>query len=219
MIILFDLDGTLIDSTDAILETFHHSFEVHKYPKPKDEDIKALIGYPLDVMYEELGVGRDVVWDYVATYKEHYRKISTIKTELLQNAAEAVKTASEFATLAIVTTKTGEYSKILMEHFGLMEYFEVLVGREHVEKPKPDAEPILKALGELDTDGKEIWMIGDTKLDLISAKEAKVNSIGVLSGYDNIKTLEKFTNIIFNDVLEAIDYLKSRKKQHTFFRK
>ena len=62
-------------------------------------------------------------------------------------------------------------------------------------------------------------MIGDTKLDLISAKEAKVNSIGVLSGYDNIKTLEKFTNIIFNDVLEAIDYLKSRKKQHTFFRK
>jgi phosphoglycolate phosphatase-like HAD superfamily hydrolase len=97
------------------------------------------------------------------------------------------------------------------------EFFsQLFCGLDSMFSPNP---LLLKALGELDTDGKEIWMIGDTKLDLISAKEAKVNSIGVLSGYDNIKTLEKFTNIIFNDVLEAIDYLKSRKKQHTFFRK
>jgi len=217
MIILFDLDGTIIDSTDAILETFHHSFTVHNYPKQKDEDIKALIGYPLDIMYEELGVSKEEVWDYVITYKEYYREISTLKTELLKNAAEAVKIASEFATLGVVTTKTGAYSKVLMEHFGLMDYFEVLIGREDVENPKPHAEPIFKALEKFDTLNREIWMIGDTKLDLISAKNANVNSIGVLSGYDNLNTLKKFTNVIFNDVLEATIYLSNRKKQHTSF--
>lgn len=212
MIILFDLDGTLIDSTEAILESFHHSFDVHKYPKQKDEEIKALIGYPLDIMYENLGVDRELIWDFVATYKEHYRDISTQKTILLKNAREAVLLAKEFAVLGIVTTKTGRYSRVLMEHFGLMEHFDVLIGREDVENPKPHEEPILKALEKLDTQNREIWMIGDTKLDLIAAKNANVNSIAVLSGYDDLETLKKFTNVILNDALEATLYLQNRKK-------
>lgn len=216
MIILFDLDGTLIDSTEAILESFHHSFDVHKYPKQKDEEIKALIGYPLDIMYENLGVERELIWDFVATYKEHYRDISTQKTTLLKNAREAVLLAKEFAILGIVTTKTGRYSRVLMEHFGLMEHFDVLIGREDVENPKPHEEPILKALEKLDTQNREIWMIGDTKLDLIAATNANVNSIAVLSGYDDLETLKKFTNVILNDALEATLYLQNRKKQHTF---
>jgi phosphoglycolate phosphatase len=212
---LFDLDGTLIDSTEAILESFHHSFAVHKYPKQSDEEIKSLIGYPLDIMYENLGVDKELIWDFVATYKEHYREISTQKTELLKNAKEAVLLAKEFAILGIVTTKTGRYSRVLMEHFGLMEYFDVLIGREDVQNPKPHEEPILKALEKLNTKNREIWMIGDTKLDLISAKSANVNSIGVLSGYDDLDTLKKFTDVILNDALEATLYLQNRKKQHT----
>jgi len=214
LVILFDLDGTLIDSTDAIVSTFHHSFDVHKTKHPKDEEIMALIGYPLDIMYKELGINEDEVWDYVATYKKKYREISTIKTELLTFAKDAILEASKFARLGIVTTKTGRYSKILMEHFGLMKYFEVLIGREDVEYPKPDAQPIQKALKILDAGDKEVWMIGDTKLDLISAKNAGVNSIGVLSGYDNYATLKKYSDIIFDDAFEAIKYLKERKKSH-----
>lgn len=212
MIILFDLDGTLIDSTDAILESFHHAFAVHEYEDKKDEEIKALIGYPLDIMFENLGVAKEVIWDFVATYKEHYREISTQKTELLQNAREAVLLAKEFASLGIVTTKTAEYSKILMEHFDLMQYFEVLIGREDVQNPKPDAEPILKALEKMDTKNREVWMIGDTKLDIIAANSANVNSIAVLSGYEDFESLKKFTNIIFSDALEATIFLQNKKK-------
>jgi len=210
LIILFDLDGTLIDSTEAILESFHNSFNVHNHPHPSDEDIKALIGHPLDVMYAELGIDETLVWDFIATYKEHYREISTQKTELLEFASQAVLLANEFATIGIVTTKTGRYSKVLMEHFDLMQYFKVLIGREDVEKPKPDAEPILKALDILEDKNQEIWMIGDTKLDLISAKNAKINSIGVLSGYDTKETLQKYTDFIFENTYEAIKFLKTR---------
>ncbi|MBN2782916.1 MAG: HAD family hydrolase [Campylobacterales bacterium] len=212
MIILFDLDGTLIDSTEAILESFHNSFDVHNYPHPSDDEIKALIGHPLDVMYREFGIDEKFVWDFVDTYKQHYREIATLKTKLLEFASEAVVEASEFATLGIVTTKTGLYSQELMEHFGLMHYFKVLIGREHIQNPKPHPEPILRALESLDSIGKEVWMIGDTKLDLISAKEANVNSIGVLSGYDDEKTLKMYTNIIYDDAYSAVNFLKNRKK-------
>lgn len=163
-------------------------------------------------MYENLGVEKSVISEIITTYKEHYRDISTQKTELLKNAKEAVELAKEFATLGIVTTKTGHYSKVLMEHFNIMHHFDVLIGREDVQNPKPHAEPIMKALEKLDTKNKEIWMIGDTKLDLIAAQAANVNSIGVLSGYDKIETLKMFTNVILNDALEAAIYLQSRKK-------
>lgn len=211
MIILFDLDGTLIDSTEAILESFHYSFEIYKFASANDEDIKALIGYPLDIMYSKLGVPKEKIWDFVESYKEHYRDILKEKTELLENAKEAVKLASEFAEIGIVTTKTGKYSQVLMEHFGIMDYFKVLVGREHVQNPKPHSEPILKALESFNSSDKDIWMIGDTKLDLLCAKNASVNSIGVLSGYDDESVLNQFTDIVLCDVLEAIKYLKSIK--------
>ena len=214
MILLFDLDGTLIDSTEAILESFHHAFDFYSYPHPDDEAIKALIGHPLDYMFARLGVEEERVWDFVAVYKEHYREISTQKTVLLPHAREAVELAATFAKLGIVTTKTGKYSQILMEYFGLMDRFEVLIGREHVEHPKPHAEPILKALEAIDVEDREVWMIGDTQMDLVAAEAAGVNAIAVLSGYDTRDTLKKFTDVIFNDAYEAVKWLRSRKLSH-----
>ncbi len=214
MIILFDLDGTLIDSTDAILESFHHTFDFYKVAHPSDEGIKKLIGYPLDIMFIDFGVAKEKVWEYVATYKEHYRKISIPKTYLIASAKEAIIKASQFATLGIVTTKTGMYSRMLMEHFGLMEYFEVLVGHEDVQNPKPHPEPILKALKNLDVQGREVWMIGDTKLDMIAAQSAGVSCMGVLSGYDPREVIELYTNHIFQNVLEAVVYLQDRNISH-----
>ena len=214
MIILFDLDGTLIDSTEAILESFHRAYDFYNEQHPTDDAIKELIGHPLDVMFSRLGISDDRVWDFVTIYKEHYREISTQKTQLLPNAKEAVILASSFAELGIVTTKTGKYSRVLMEHFGLMHYFKVLIGREHAEHPKPHAEPILKALEVFNREDKNIWMIGDTEMDLVSAEAAGVNSIGVLSGYDTKERLEKFTDVIFSDAYEAVKWLKSRNLSH-----
>ncbi len=207
MTILFDLDGTLIDSTEAILESFHNSFDVHGHPHPEDEAIKALIGHPLDHMYAELGVEDERVWDFVTTYKEYYRVISTQKTVLLPFAREAVEEAAKFARLGIVTTKTGKYSRVLMEHFELMHHFEVLIGREDVENPKPHAEPIEKAMQKMGVTKELCWIIGDTRLDIGSAKNAGINSVGVLSGYDNAEQLNTLTDVIEDDVLKAVKRL------------
>lgn len=207
MTILFDLDGTLIDSTEAILDSFHNSYKVHERVAPDDESIKSLIGHPLDVMYRELGIEETMVWPFVDTYKEYYRNISTQKTVLLKGAREAILAASKIAKLGIVTTKTGKYSRILMEHFELMQYFEVLIGREDVENPKPHEEPILKAMALLNASAGTCWMIGDTRMDLESAKNAGVKSIGVTCGYDKEEELSLLTNIIKSDTLEAVNFI------------
>ncbi len=208
VVILFDLDGTVIDSTQAILESFHNSFDHYGVTHPSDEAIKALIGHPLDDMYKTLGIAEDDIWDYVNTYKQYYRGIACAKTTLLPQAIEAIKEAATFARLGIVTTKTGKYSQELMEHFDLMHYFETLVGREHVVEPKPHAEPILKALKNMGVTHNNVWIIGDTHLDIESSKNAGIKHVAVTSGYETKEQLQQYTKVIVDNVLQAVKRIK-----------
>lgn len=204
-VILFDLDGTLIDSTEAILESFYHSLNTHaQISNVTNEMITSQIGHPLQTMFAGVGVVHEDIEAHVATYKLHYREISRQKTFMLPNAIEAIQEASKFARLGIVTTKTGHYSRELMEHFGVMEYFEVLIGFENVTHPKPHPEPILTALEQMGSGTNNVWMIGDTRLDLEASRRAGVSAIGVLTGYDNYKQLSTFDFVIQNDALEAV---------------
>ncbi len=211
-IILFDLDGTLIDSTDAIVSTFKHSFnELNFNFNGTEQDIKNLIGYPLDIMYKNLGVDETKVWDFVDSYKNRYRIISKEQTTLLENAYEAVELASKIARVSVVTTKTRMYTIPLLDHFNITQFFEIITGRENVQNPKPHPEPILITLEQMKYDKNihDVWMIGDTKLDLIAANDANINSIGVLCGYGERDELLKYTNYIENNSLDAVKFLSS----------
>ncbi len=194
--------------------SFEDSFNHFSIPSPPYENIKALIGHPLDYMFSHLGIDKKRVWDFVKVYKRHYRKRSKAMTKFLPNAPEAIEEAASFARLGVVTTKTGEYSRILLEHMGVMHHFEVLVGREHVTYPKPHPEPILKALNQMQREADEnVWMVGDTCMDIISAKEAGINAVGVLSGYGSEKDLQRCSNFLQNDALSAIKLINLLNKK------
>jgi phosphoglycolate phosphatase len=208
-IILFDLDGTLLDSTEAILLCFEDSYADFGEKAPKREKIKSLIGHPLDFMYEHLGVEKNRVLDFVDRYKFYYRKRSKEMTHFLPNAKESIIEAAKFARLGVVTTKTGSYSIELLKHMGVMGYFEVLIGRENVTHPKPHPEPILKALHQMDvTNCNGIWMVGDTCLDMVSGKDAGVQTIGVSCGYGTLEQLQRCTSVIKSDTKSAILHIK-----------
>lgn len=204
--ILFDLDGTLIDSTEAILESFDYAFKKFSLPTPQKEKILSLIGHPLDFMF--LHLGQKDTKKFVEAYKENYRKISKIKTKLLPNAKDAIKEAYSFAKLGVVTTKTGLYSKELLEYFDVMKYFDVLIGREDVIYPKPHPEPILKAIHFLDAKKEHCWMIGDTCLDIESANASLIKSVAVTSGYGSLEELKRCSLHIKNSSFEAIKFIK-----------
>lgn len=216
--ILFDLDGTLIDSTEAILESFGFAFDSFGQSVPDDELIKAQIGYTLEDIFTSLGVN-DRVEDYVAAYKSRYREISRPKTHLIENAAEAVELASSFARLGIVTTKTSKYSAELLEYLGIMHYFDALIGREDVENVKPHPEPIFKALDNMGRNDaflkNNTWMIGDTFLDVEAAKNAGIRHVALMTGYGDKNHLKSLSDIVTEDALDAVNVIKNSYFQNS----
>ncbi|MBE0495953.1 MAG: HAD family hydrolase [Campylobacterales bacterium] len=214
-VILFDLDGTLIDSTEAIIGGFCAAFERHNHRRPLQEAVCALIGHPLDVMFSQLGVAPEKVQDYVSAYKEHYRVVSKPQTTLLPTAREAIALAHSFATLGVVTTKTSRYSRELLEHMGVMHYFDVLIGREDVTHPKPHPEPVLRALEALGGMKASSWMVGDTCMDMMAAKEAGICGVAVTCGYGVLSHLEACASHVTISPIEAVEKILKLSRNDT----
>jgi phosphoglycolate phosphatase len=211
-VLLFDMDGTIIDSTEAITESFAAAFETLGEEIGEVSKILPLIGYPLDEMFVKLGIKKEYTDKFVNAYKAHYRIIVNEKTKLIKGAKEAVEEAHEFARLGIVTTKTSLYTKEILEYFGILEQFEVIVGREDVTYTKPHPEPILKALSAMNANRQNAWMIGDTILDMGAGRAADIKCAGVLCGYGKMEDLAQYTDVILSDTLEAVQYIKSVDK-------
>ncbi len=211
-IVLFDLDGTLIDSTEAILESFGESFRSFGADMPEEERVKSLVGLPLAEMFQRLGVAEESVDRHVESYKRHYRSVHIEKTVLLPGAREAVEYAASMARLGIVTTKTGRYSVELLEHFGIMNLFEVLIGSEDVSMHKPHPQPIWSALERMGYEDAECWMIGDTCVDMFSAAAAGINAIAVECGYGRVEELRLCAPKTAKSVQEALTSIFGEQK-------
>ena len=206
--ILFDLDGTLIDSTSAILKGFDAAFLAHDKKVPDHDTLKSLVGYPLEIMFEKLGADKNLLADYVKEYKACYEKIYLDETVLLPHAMDALKEASTFADVGVVTTKTSKFSIILLEHLGVMKFIKTVVGRDDVVNPKPDPEPINLALKRLDKEKDNAFMVGDTIMDLKAAKAALIMGVGLTCGYGKESDLRQFSEHIFANPHEAVSFIK-----------
>lgn len=207
------MDGTLIDSTSAIYESFCAVFERHKMPILGRAEVAQYIGYPLDKMFAFFGAESRAIPQLCADYREHYIRICDKQTKMLEGAVNAIESASEFARLGIVTTKTSDSTRNILSHFGVVGHFEVIIGKDSVVHPKPHKEPILKALEAMKCAGVSVeannaFMIGDTILDLISARDAGIVGLGVLCGYGTRNDLEKYSKFVFKDTKEAVEFAR-----------
>lgn len=210
-IILFDMDGTLIDSTNAIYQSFSRVFNDNNIPLLKKDEVARFIGYTLNDMFRFFGAKEENIEKYCQEYKNHYIKICNKHTNLLPSALDSIKLASTFAKLGIVTTKSSKSSRELLANFGIDKYFQTIIGREDVNHTKPHKEPIIKALDSINLkiSNDRIYMIGDTILDLNAAKNAGVIGIGTLSGYGEKQELEKISPYIFQNTLEAVKFVQN----------
>ncbi|TQR31345.1 hydrolase [Campylobacter sp. MIT 99-7217] len=207
--ILFDLDGTLIDSRESIMLSFEFAFGVCQKPCPSRELISSFVGYPLEIMFEKLGVSKDRIDDFVKAYRNKYEEIYLDITTLLPQAREAIEDAFNFADLAVVTTKNSHFSQILLKHLQVLKYFTCVIGKEDVDEPKPSAKPIMKALEILKKDRENAYMIGDTALDIQAALNAKITPLALSCGYEDIKSLQKYHCEIFSSAKEAVSFIKN----------
>ncbi|EOH3466976.1 TPA: HAD family hydrolase [Campylobacter jejuni] len=205
--ILFDLDGTLIDSTDAILNSFQGAFKALGLTSKNNEEIKNLIGYPLEQMFRMLYPDKvNLSKEFVLAYREIYAQIYLEQTTLLAKAKEALELGSEIADLGIVTTKGGKFIPILLDYLGVKKFFKTLITLEDVINPKPSSEPIILALKRLNKTQENAYMIGDTILDIQAAISANITPLALTCGYGNENEL-KAHSMVFLNAYEAVNYI------------
>ncbi|EAK3129760.1 HAD family hydrolase [Campylobacter jejuni] len=205
--ILFDLDGTLIDSTDAILNSFQGVFKALGLTSKNNEEIKNLIGYPLEQMFRMLYPDKvNLSKEFVLAYREIYAQIYLEQTTLLPKAKEALELGSEIADLGIVTTKGGKFTPILLDYLRVKKFFKTLITLEDVTNPKPSSEPIILALKGLNKTQENAYMIGDTILDIQAAISANITPLALTCGYGNENEL-KAHSMVFLNAYEAVNYI------------
>lgn len=206
-ILLFDLDGTLIDSTQAIWESFILAARDYGLSlEDRYDEVEQKIGMTLAEMFLQVGIPSKKVGECVQTYRGYYQQKFLEKTFLLPKVKETIQRVQNSYRMGIVTSKSHYFSEKILEHFGLLKYFFTLVGIEDVKKAKPDAEPILKALEGISYQKDRVFMIGDTSFDIQAAKNAGVIGIGVNGRYQ--KDLYKHTNLVFENIGDAVDYIE-----------
>ncbi len=180
---LFDLDGTLIDSTDLIMESFRHTMRRHLGDVPDERAWRDGFGTPLRAQLAKFARNAGEADAMRSTYREYNHQ----HHDRLVRQYPGVRTALEVlrkrgVTLAIVTSKTRELAWRGLRWCALDEYFKVLVGVEDVTECKPNPEPVLTAIERVATDAAESLFIGDSPHDIEAGCAAGVRTAAALWG-------------------------------------
>lgn len=181
--VLFDLDGTLSDSAPGILAALRHAFDVHGIPRLDALAEREILGPPF---YESLPpiVGAQRLHSVIDAYRERY-DTTMYDTVVYPGVREVLSAlAADGRRLAVATSKPEFYAQPIVEHLGLLPYFET-VGGDSADGTRPTKalviEQVLHRFG--DPDPADVVMVGDRSHDVIGARAHGIDSVAVTWGY------------------------------------
>ncbi len=183
--VLFDLDGTLVDSIGLLVTSMEFAFEGRTRRPPVAEWV-AMIGTPLDAMLSNWADGPEDVQALRARYREFQFANHDAMTTAYPGAVESVRElhASGFP-LAVVTSKLEVGARRSLRYVGIEECFTAVVGIDHTERHKPDPQPVLHALTLVGVPASRAVFIGDSTHDMHAGRSAGVTTAAALWGpYD-----------------------------------
>ena len=180
-VVLFDLDGTLVDSAGVILASFHHATETVLQRRFPDEQILAQVGGS-NLEAQMTLLAPDKVDELVRVYRAHndpsYSEMSCFAgmVDVLAQLKE------EGRRLGVVSAKRRPTVERVFDGAGIGKYFDVVVGSDATERHKPHPEPLLRALDELGARPEDAAYVGDSPFDMAAAKAAHVFAVAVAWG-------------------------------------
>ena len=190
--ILFDLDGTLIDTNDIIVKSYKHAFK--KVLPDFKIDIKTIIeniGPPLKEIFSLYTSDEKKLDALMEAYLDFYKKHEHDYFKLYPNVKETLaKLKNMGINIAIVTSKFTASAQPSIEHFNLSQYFDAFISLDMVDHPKPHPDSVYAALKKFDNVGKAI-MIGDNPSDIQAGQNAEILSAGVAWSIKGKKRLEQ----------------------------
>jgi pyrophosphatase PpaX len=174
--VLFDLDGTLINTNKLIIDSFKHTYKTCLGLEVSEQDIIKCFGEPLTVTLKRYSEERaeELLNTYISYNESRHNDTVTIFDGVQELLAELKKKGH---TIAMVTSKRRKIAFMGLELFDIKKYFDVLVTLEDTELHKPNPAPVLKALELLQALPEEAVMVGDSIFDIHCAHGADVKAV------------------------------------------
>ncbi len=206
--ILFDLDGTLSDSSQGIINSIIYALEkydVNDYDMPL---LRKFLGPPLHESFEKfMGFDKEKSLQAVKLYREYFSSKGLFENEIYGGVSDLLQNLKENGkALIVATSKPQLFTDRIMEHFNLAKYFDFIAGSNMDTTRSKKAEVIEYALSECNIkDKSKVVMIGDRAEDVIGAQTVGVDSIGVEYGYG---TFDELKNAGATYIVKTVDELK-----------
>lgn len=189
--ILFDLDGTLTDSGEGIINCAIYALEHFGLPIPPREALRVFVGPPLTDTFIKFGVAPEDALEAVEIYRERFIPIGMFENKVYPGIHELLETLrAQGHILCIATSKPESMAITILKHFGLFDYFHYICGAtlDHTRDTKE------QVIDYLLTQCKSEYpwvMVGDTEFDVIGAKAHHIPAIGVAWGYGLVEEMEQ----------------------------
>ena len=185
-LVIFDLDGTILDTLEDLTDSVNYALSVHGYPTRTIEEIRSFVGNGL-LMLVRLAIAPEtdeaIIQEVLATQKAYYKDHCADKTKPYEGVLELLaKLRAEGYKTAVVSNKADYAVQILCEQY-FNSLFDLTVGeRENVRK-KPAPDSVNMVLKELDIDRENAVYVGDSEVDIETAKNANMKAVLVNWGF------------------------------------
>ena len=185
--VIFDFDGTVVDTGEGILKSLQYSFREMGREVPPMEDLKKFIGPPIHYSYTHFyGVSEDEVGDYIRKYRERYKIKGIYESHLYDGMKELLESLKKKGVkLGIASSKPEHLIYSVADYLGITDFFDAIVGvKVDDSNHSTKAGLVTEAMKLLDAEDKsKVLMVGDRKFDIDGAAGAGVKSCGALWGY------------------------------------
>lgn len=188
-VVLFDLDGTLTDSGEGIINCATAALRHFGLPIPDMEQMRTFVGPPLDQSFIRHGVPPEKAEEAVRIYRERYIPIGKFENTPYPGIRELLEAlrARGFR-LMVATSKPEQTSVEILEHFDLAKYFDRICGAS-MDLRRNSKEAVIAYLLEENGPAEQMVMVGDTKFDVLGAKAHGIPTIGVAWGYGKVSQM------------------------------
>ncbi len=214
-LLIFDLDGTLIDSSHDITDAINHAVTPLGVRPLTVTEIKEMVGSGITKLIEDLISTEKIVLDSKQPYnlKEEAvnRFLEYYSAHLLDNTTAYPQVKETLSKLgrykkAVISNKREGFSKMVLEGVNLLEFFDVVLGSDSISERKPSPVPVFEVLKRLDVSKSETVIIGDSNFDIEAGKAAGVKTVAVTYGYRSKEALKEADFMIdkFRELLNVL---------------
>lgn len=213
-LIIFDLDGTLVDTCEDLKNALNYCLKRHGIKEYSTEEVKGMIGEGVRRFIEKalenrnasLNLVNNIIDCFVTYYSEHisdYTKPYPGVIETLKKLRDIKK--------AVISNKLTTLSVKTLSNLGLSHYFDLIAGNDFFHEQKPSAVPIIKTIEKFNTKRENTLMVGDSNIDIDAGRSAGIKTVGVTYGYKKKEMLKGADYMIdkFEDLIKIIEDLNS----------